>query len=62
MLQAAEAFRRLDDRAVAEHGLRIAGQLAAGNEHAERKVLEARRVWADPTTSRASEESVVAYP
>jgi hypothetical protein len=62
VLQAAEAFRRLDDRAVAEHGLRIAGQLAAGNEAAERKVQEARRLWTDPTTSRASEGAVVAYP
>ena len=62
VLRAADAFRRLDDRAVAEHCLRIAGQLAAGDEHAELKVQEARRYWTDPTTSRASEESVVAYP
>jgi hypothetical protein len=61
-LRAAEAFRRLDDRAVAEHCLRIAGQLAAGDERAEQKVQEARRYWTDPTTSRASEASVVAYP
>jgi hypothetical protein len=61
-LRAAEAFRRLDDRAVAEHCLRIAGQLAAGDERAEQKVQEARRYWTDPATSRASEESVVAYP
>jgi len=61
-LRAAEAFRRLDDRAVAEHCLRIAGQLATGDEAAERKVQEAQRVWADPTASRAAEGSVVAYP
>jgi hypothetical protein len=62
VLRAADAFRRLDDRAVADHCLHIAAQLATGNERAERKVQEARRIWTDPTTSRASEESVVAYP
>jgi hypothetical protein len=62
VLRAAEAFRRLDDRAVADHCLRIAGQLATGDESAERKVQEARRRWTDPTTSRAAEESAVAYP
>jgi hypothetical protein len=43
VLRSAEAFRRLGDGAVAEQCLHIAGQLAAGDEPAQRRVQEARR-------------------
>jgi len=45
-LRSAEAFRALDDRAVGEQCLHIAGQLAAGDEQAQQKVSEARQRWA----------------
>ena len=45
-LRTAEAFRALDDRAVGEQCLHIAGQLAAGDEQAQQRVSEARQRWA----------------
>jgi len=45
VLRSAEAFRGLDDRAVAEQCLHIAAQLAAGDEPAQQRVEEARRRW-----------------
>src|SRR2546426_7270465 len=42
-LRSAEAFRALDDRAVGEQCLHIAGQLAAGDEQAQQRVSEARQ-------------------
>jgi hypothetical protein len=48
-LRSAEAFRELDDRALAEQSLRIAGQLAGGDELAQQRVREAWRHWAAPS-------------
>ena len=45
-IRSAEAFRRLDDRAVSEQCLHVAAQLAAGNEQAQQKVWETRQRWA----------------
>jgi hypothetical protein len=45
-IRSADAFRGLDDRAVAEQSLHIAAQLAAGDEQAQRRVREARQRWA----------------
>jgi hypothetical protein len=49
-LRSAEAFRELDDRALAEQSLRIAGQLADGDELAQQRVREAWRHWTAPPT------------
>jgi hypothetical protein len=49
VLRSAEAFRQLGDQAVVEQCLHIAGQLAAGDEQAERKVREAGHPWASRT-------------
>lgn len=49
-LRSAEAFRELDEAAVAEQCLHIAGQLAAGDEQAQHRVREARQRWAAPQT------------
>jgi inorganic triphosphatase YgiF len=54
VLRAAEAFRELDDRAVAEQCLHIAAQLAAGDEPAQQRVQEARRRWTAPPSSTGS--------
>jgi hypothetical protein len=49
-IRSAEAFRRLDDRAVSEQCLHVAAQLAAGDEQARQKVVEARQRWATGQT------------
>ena len=54
VLRGAEAFRGLDDRAVAEQCLHIAAQLAAGDEPAQQRVQEARRRWTAPPSSTGS--------
>jgi len=41
-LRSAEAFRQLGDRVLAEQCLHVAAQLAAGNDHAQQRVREAR--------------------
>jgi hypothetical protein len=46
VLRSAEAFRSLDDRAVAEQCLHLAARLAAGDERAEQRVNDARERWA----------------
>lgn len=53
-LRAAEAFGQLDDRAVVEQCLRIAAQLAAGDEQ-EQGVREARQRWAAPQADTETE-------
>jgi hypothetical protein len=45
-LRSAEAFRELGDRAIVEHGLHIAAQLAVGDDQAQQRVREARQRWA----------------
>ena len=49
-IRSAEAFRRLDDRAVGEQCLHVAALLAAGDERAQQKVQEARQRWATGQT------------
>jgi hypothetical protein len=46
-LRSGEAFAGLGDRAVVEQSLYIAAQLAAGDEHAQQRVSEARLRWAE---------------
>jgi hypothetical protein len=53
-LRTAEAFRQLDDRAGVEQCLRIAAQLAAGDEQ-EQRVGEARQRWAAPQVDTETE-------
>ena len=53
-LRSAEAFRGLGDRAIVEQCLHIAAQLAAGDDHAQQKVREARERWAAPLTIAGS--------
>ena len=48
VIRSAEAFQKLGDRAVGEHCLHIAAQLAAGNEQAQQKVREIRQRWEAP--------------
>jgi hypothetical protein len=47
-LRAAEAFRRLGEGVLTEQGLRIAAQLAAGDEQAQQRVREARNLGHEP--------------
>jgi hypothetical protein len=53
-LRSAEAFRELGDRAIAEQCLHVAAQLAAGDDHAQQRVREARERWAAPSTLAGS--------
>ena len=53
-LRSAEAFRELGDRAIVEQCLHIAAQLAAGDDHAQQKVREARERWAAPSAIAGS--------
>ena len=53
-LRSADAFRELGDRAIVEQCLHIAAQLAAGDDHAQQKVREARERWAAPSTIAGS--------
>ena len=53
-LRSADAFRGLGDRAIVEQCLYIAAQLAAGDDHAQQKVREARERWAAPLTIAGS--------
>ena len=46
-IRAEEAFRKLGDHAVAEQCLRIAAQLAVGDEHAQQRLRDGRP-WAAP--------------
>ena len=50
VIRSAESFQKLGDRAVGEHCLHIAAQLAAGNEQAQQKVREIRQRWEAPQT------------
>jgi hypothetical protein len=45
-LRSAEAFRQLGDGLTGEQCLHIAAQLAAGDDHAQQRVREARQRWA----------------
>ena len=49
-LRSAQAFWEIDDHAVAEQCLRIAAQLAAGDDHAQQRVREGRNHWVAPQT------------
>ena len=53
-LRSAEAFRGLGDRAIVEQCLHIAAQLAAGDDHAQQRVREARERWAAPSAIAGS--------
>ena len=53
-LRSADAFRGLGDRAIVEQCLYVAAQLAAGNDHAQQRVREARERWAVPSTIAGS--------
>jgi hypothetical protein len=53
-LRSAEAFRELGDRAIVEQCLHIAAQLAAGDDHAQQRVREARERWAAPSAIAGS--------
>jgi len=53
-LQSAEAFREIGDRAIVEQCLHVAAQLAAGDDHAQQKVRQARERWAAPSTIAGS--------
>jgi len=53
-LRSAEAFRELGDSALVEQGLHIAAQLAAGDDHAQQRVREARERWAVSSTIAGS--------
>jgi hypothetical protein len=55
-LRSADAFRELDDRAIVEQCLHIAAQLAAGDEHAQQRVREARQRWEARQTVSGSDE------
>jgi hypothetical protein len=53
-LRSADAFRELGDRAIVEQCLHIAAQLAAGDDHAQQRVREARERWAAPPATAGS--------
>jgi hypothetical protein len=58
-LRSAEAFWRLDDRAVAEQCLHIAGQLAGDDRQAQERVREVRQRWVAPSVAPAGREGAV---
>ena len=53
-LRSAEAFREIGDRAIVEQCLHVAAQLAAGDDHAQQRVREARERWAAPSAIAGS--------
>ena len=50
-LRSVQAFRELDEPSIAEQCLRIAAQLAAGDEQAQHKVWRVRQDWSAPLTT-----------
>ena len=53
-LRSAEAFREIGERAIVEQCLHVAAQLAAGDDHAQQRVREARERWAAPPATAGS--------